>query len=91
MHKRFNTVKNLSGRGRKYKVSPKLALIETLDRGGLHGRRTWKALLLRMRHVEAHLAFGRGHLKQDPSFWSTILWSDESKGLINLIVVNNYD
>ena len=111
-YKRYNTVKNLSGRGRKRKVSPKLArkicrevnnnprtttkaLRETLDRagtkvsrstiervlhkGGLHGRRPRKTPLLREKHLKARLAFARGHLKQDPSFWSTILWSDETK------------
>lgn len=111
-HKRFNTVKNLSGRGRKRKVSPKLArricrevntnprtttkaLIQTLEqtgtkvsrstiervlhRGGLHGRKPRKTPLLRKKHLVARLAFCRGHLKQDPSFWSTILWSDETK------------
>lgn len=31
------------------------------------------------KHAEARLAFARCHLKQDPSFWSTILWSDETK------------
>ena len=111
-YKKFNTVKNLSGRGRKCKVSPKLArkicrevsnnprtttkaLIQSLyqagtsvsrstierflHRGGLHGRRPRKTPLLKKKHLEARLAFARGHLKQDPSFWSNILWSDETK------------
>ena len=111
-HKKFNTVKNLSGRGRKRKVSAKLArkicrevnnnprtttkaVIENLDqvgmkvsrstieqvlhRGGLHARRPRNTPLLRKRHLKARLAFARGHMKEDPSFWSTILWSDETK------------
>ena len=110
--KKFNTVKNLSGRGRKRKVSAKLArkicrevnnnprtttkaVVENLDqvgmkvsrstiervlhRGGLHARRPRKTPLLRKRHLKARLAFARGHMKEDPSFWSTILWSDETK------------
>lgn len=111
-HKKFNTVKNLSGCGRKCKVSPRLArkicrevnnnartrtkaIMETLDqagtkvswstieqvlhRGGLHGCRSWKTPLLRKKHVEARVAFARGYLKEDPSFWSTIPSSDETK------------
>ena len=111
-HKKFNTVKNLSGRGRKRKVSAKLArkicrevnnnprtttkaVVENLDqvgmmvsrstiervlhRGGLHARRPQKTPLLRKRHLKAQLAFARDHMKQDPRFWSTILWSDETK------------
>ena len=111
-HKKFNTVKNLSGRGRKRKVSAKLArkicrevnnnprtttkaVVENLDqvgmkvsrstiervlhRGGLHARRPRKTPLLRKKHLKARLAFARGHMKQDPRFWSTILWSDETK------------
>ena len=30
-------------------------------------------------NLEARLAFARGYLKQDSSFWSTIMWSDETK------------
>ena len=110
-HKRFTTVKNLNGRGRKGKVSLKLArknlprgqqprtttkaLIETLDQAGtklsmstiervlyiqgLRGRRPRKTPLLRKEHLEARLTFARGHLKQDPSFCSTIMWSDATK------------
>ena len=50
-----------------------------LHRGGLHARRPQKTPLLRKRHLKARLAFARGHMKEDPSFWSTILWSDETK------------
>ena len=51
-----------------------------LHRGGLHGRRPRKTPLLRKEHLEARQqAFARGHLKQNPSFRSTILWSDETK------------
>lgn len=111
-YKRFNTVKNLSGRGRKRKVSPKLArkicrdvsnnprtttkvLCKELDkagtkvsrstiervlhRGGFHGRRPRKTPLLKKNHLKARLAFARDHMQQDSSFWSTILWSDETK------------
>ncbi len=110
--KKFNTVKNISGRGRKRKVSSKLArkicrevnnnprtttkaLVKELDqvgltvsrstvqrvlhRGGLHGHRPRKTPLLRKRHLKARLAFARTYLKHDPSFWYTVLWSDETK------------
>lgn len=111
-YKRFNTVKNLSGRGRKRKVSTKLArkicrevskdprtttkvlqkelhqagtmvsrstIERVLHRGGLHGCRPRKTPLLKKNHVKARLAFAKGHIQQDSSFWSTILWSDETR------------
>ena len=57
-----------------------IAMIErVLHRWGLHGRRPRKTPLLRKKHLEARLAFARGNSKQDPSFWLTILWSDETK------------
>ena len=110
-HKKFNAITYLSGRGRKCKVSTKLArkicrevsnhprtttkaLVENLDQagvkvswstieqvlhhGGLHGRRPRKTPLLRKRHLKAQLDFARSHMKQDPRFWSSILWSDET-------------
>ncbi|XP_063588927.1 uncharacterized protein LOC134766102 [Penaeus indicus] len=105
-YKRFNTVKNLGGRGRKRTVSTKRAkkicrevsnnplrkereqaetkvsrstIERVLHRGGLHGRRPRKTPLLKKNHLKARLAFARGHIQQDSSFWSTILWSDETK------------
>ncbi|XP_071482659.1 uncharacterized protein [Diadema antillarum] len=112
-HVRLNTVKNISGRGKKHKMSSKLvrklcqevnnnpwtrtkALLETLDqagakvsrstikrvlhRGGLYGCSPSKTLSPWKKHLEARLVtFARGHLKQDPSLWSAILWSDEVK------------
>ena len=50
-----------------------------LHRGGLHGHRPRKTPLLRKRHLKARLAFARTYLKHDPSFWYTVLWSDETK------------
>jgi len=111
-YKEFHTVKNIEGRGRKPKVSPRLArkvwreannnpritikallnnlgesgtkisrqtLQRTLHKGGLHGRRPRKTPLLHPRHRKARLAFAKAHLDKDPSFWSSVLWSDETK------------
>lgn len=34
---------------------------------------------------EARLAFARAHLNQDPRFWSSLLWPDETKmGVVQL-------
>ena len=112
-YKEFHTVKkNIEGRGRKSKVSPRLArkvwreannnpritikallnnlgesgtkisrqtLQRTLHKGGLHRRQPRKTPLLHLRHRKARLAFAKAHLDKDPSFWSSVLWSDERK------------
>ena len=69
-------VENLDKAGMKVSRS---TVERVLHRGSLHGRRPRETPLLRKRHLKARLAFARGHMKQDPSFWSTILWSDETK------------
>ena len=111
-YKKFNTVKNIGKRGRKPKVSPRLArkvcrealsnprttiktlqdnlgevgtkvsaqtIRRTLHKEGLHGRRPRKTPLLTHRHRKARLAFAREHRDKDQSFWSSVLWSDETK------------
>ncbi|KAK3538527.1 hypothetical protein QTP86_006692 [Hemibagrus guttatus] len=50
-----------------------------LQGGGLHGHRPRKTPLLTQRHRDARLAFARGYLDRDTNFWSSILWSDETK------------
>ena len=45
----------------------------------LYGRRPRKTPLLKPRHVKARLAFARANINKDSSFWSSVLWSDETK------------
>lgn len=51
------------------------------DTVGFHGCRPRKTPLLQalIRHAKAHLAFANAHLDKEEGFWSSVLWSDETK------------
>lgn len=51
----------------------------TLHNAGLHGHRPRRTPLLRKRHTKARLTFAKAHLDKDENFWSSVLWSDETK------------
>ncbi|KAK3562641.1 hypothetical protein QTP86_003380 [Hemibagrus guttatus] len=51
----------------------------TLHTAGFHGRRPRRTLLLQIRHTKARLAFANAHLDKEEDFWSSVLWSDETK------------
>ena len=67
-------LKRLTRQGRKCHGPPTNE--SCTEEVSMHGRRPRKTSLLRKKHLEARLAFDRGHLKQDPNLWLTILWSD---------------
>lgn len=108
----FNTVQNLTGRGRKKKLSPRTVrqvirevekdpkttgkkvvhqlseqgteisvstLRRTLRSHGIRGYRPRKTPLLSKKHVKARLEFAREFIDKDSTFWSSVLWSDETK------------
>ncbi|KAK3519341.1 hypothetical protein QTP70_024775, partial [Hemibagrus guttatus] len=50
-----------------------------LHTAGFHGRRPRRTLLLQIRHTKARLAFANAHLDKEEDFWSSVLWSDETK------------
>ena len=50
-----------------------------LHKEGLRGCKPRKSPLLTARHRKARVAFAKAHLDKDPSFWSSVLWSDETK------------
>ncbi|KAK3563981.1 hypothetical protein QTP86_006237 [Hemibagrus guttatus] len=50
----------------------------TLHTAGFHGRRP-RRTPLQIRHTKAHLAFANAHLDKEEDFWSSVLWSDETK------------
>ncbi|KAK3550549.1 hypothetical protein QTP70_000006 [Hemibagrus guttatus] len=51
----------------------------TLHTAGFHGRRPRRTPLLQIRHTKARLAFANAHLDKEEDFWSSVLWSDETK------------
>ncbi|KAK3557721.1 hypothetical protein QTP86_000322 [Hemibagrus guttatus] len=51
----------------------------TLHTAGFHGRRPRRTTLLQIRHTKARLAFANAHLDKEDDFWSSVLWSDETK------------
>ncbi|KAK3552754.1 hypothetical protein QTP86_022163 [Hemibagrus guttatus] len=51
----------------------------TLHTAGFHGRRPRGTPLLQIRHTKSHLAFAHAHLDKEEDFWSSVLWSDETK------------
>lgn len=51
----------------------------TLNTAGFHGRRPRRTPLLQMRHAKDCLAFANAHLDKEEDFWSSVLWSDETK------------
>ncbi|KAK3522379.1 hypothetical protein QTP86_007959 [Hemibagrus guttatus] len=51
----------------------------TLYTAGFHGRRPRRTPLLQIRHIKAHLTFANAHLDKEEDFWSSVLWSDETK------------
>ena len=111
-YKKFSTVKNIGKRGRKSKMSTRLArkvcrealcnprttikalqnnlgeigtkvsaqnIRCTLHKEGLHGCRPRKTPLLTQKHRKTRLEFAREHRDKDQHFWSSVLWSDETK------------
>ncbi len=110
--KKYHTVKNLQGCGRKPTVSPALAqhitrqvnnnprltakeilrelsnsgmsmsrqtLSRTLHKSGLHACRPRRTPLLTAKHRKSRIDFAKAHVNKDDNFWSSILWSDETK------------
>lgn len=51
----------------------------TLHTAGFNGRRPRRTPLLQIRHTKARLAFANAHLDKEDDFWSSVLWSDETK------------
>ncbi|KAK3521296.1 hypothetical protein QTP70_003144 [Hemibagrus guttatus] len=51
----------------------------TLHTAGFHGRRPRRTPLLQIRHTKARLAFANAHLDKEEDFWSSVLWTDETK------------
>ncbi|KAK3523030.1 hypothetical protein QTP86_011327 [Hemibagrus guttatus] len=51
----------------------------TLHTAGFHGRTTRRTPLLQIRYTKARLAFANAHLDKEEDFWSSVLWSDETK------------
>ncbi|KAK3525993.1 hypothetical protein QTP70_011807 [Hemibagrus guttatus] len=51
----------------------------TLHTAGFQGRRQRRTPLLNIRHTKARLAFANAHLDKEEDFWSSVLWSDETK------------
>ncbi|KAK3518577.1 hypothetical protein QTP70_004094 [Hemibagrus guttatus] len=51
----------------------------TLHTTGFHGRKPRRTPLLQIRHTKAHLAFANAYLDKEEDFWSSVLWSDETK------------
>ncbi|KAK3512430.1 hypothetical protein QTP70_009851 [Hemibagrus guttatus] len=51
----------------------------TLHTAGFHGRRPRRTPLLQIRHTKARLAFANAHRDKEEDFWSSVLWSDETK------------
>ncbi|KAK3522985.1 hypothetical protein QTP86_010494 [Hemibagrus guttatus] len=52
---------------------------QTLHTAGFHGRRPRRTPLLQISHTKARLAFANAHLDKEEDFWSSVLWSDETK------------
>ena len=46
---------------------------------GLHGRRPRKVNLIRPRNQRKRLCFARNHASKDSTFWSSVIFSDESR------------
>lgn len=69
-------LKDLSSSG---VILSRQTLQRVLHQNGLYGRRPRKTPLLQPRHVKARLTFAKTYLKKEPSFWSSVLWSDETK------------
>lgn len=51
----------------------------TLRNNGLTSRSARKVPLLKKAHVDARLKYANDHLKDEPSYWEKVLWSDETK------------
>ncbi|KAK3571603.1 hypothetical protein QTP86_015338 [Hemibagrus guttatus] len=51
----------------------------TLHIAGFHRRRPRRTPLLQIRHTKARLAFANAHLDKEEDFWSSVLWSYETK------------
>lgn len=51
----------------------------TLRNNGLTSCSARKVPLLKKAHVEARLKYANDHLKDEPSYWEKVLWSDETK------------
>ena len=51
----------------------------TLHNASLFGRRPRRTPLLKKNHREARLKYAKEHVDKDDSFWSQVLWSDETK------------
>ncbi|KAK3523864.1 hypothetical protein QTP70_010508 [Hemibagrus guttatus] len=51
----------------------------TLHTAGFHGRRPRRTPLLQISRTNARLAFANVHLDKEEDFWSSVLWSDETK------------
>lgn len=50
----------------------------TLHTAGFNGRKP-KRTALQIRHTKARLAFANAHLDKEEDFWSSVIWSDETK------------
>ncbi|KAI4882206.1 hypothetical protein NFI96_010312 [Prochilodus magdalenae] len=51
----------------------------TLRNNGFTSCSARKVPLLKRAHVEARLKYANDHLKDEPSYWEKVLWSDETK------------